>query len=253
MELIEPNPYLGFGAILPTYTLIIGESCPKLRKLTLHQSHDLGRWSSDLQKPDDMSSEDMIDNIVKDAALRLPSLRELQLGAYFNVPDAPRELRDRDCRTEWGKSLQWMKFVDERKRDQQPQVDIENNMLIDRTGVRSGSGNRYEDSVEHVRHGRYGTSNCNWSFTRCPSQATSSHTGELYRLGRNERDQYGFLPKTTDRVWRCQDAHGGIRDPIGNILNVAVKIDPRGAPHTISPSKLEMEAEVLRTTDSRLY
>ncbi|KAF7880316.1 uncharacterized protein EAF02_007162 [Botrytis sinoallii] len=183
----ERNPALGFGAILPMYTLIIAEVCPKLRKLTLHQrslAFDTDNRSAEKEK--EMGYDyGMMYSILGKVVSGLPNLQQLQLGAYFEHPTG-RYPSDcfADHRYEWGKSIQWMKSVDERYVNQlNTPCNIPTNLSNTdvrkaHVPVRSVIYSRHKDSLEHERPGSYGTSTCTWTVTRCPSQTNPGSVGK---------------------------------------------------------------------------
>ncbi|KAF7885231.1 hypothetical protein EAF00_011049 [Botryotinia globosa] len=242
----ERNPSLGFGAILPMYTLIIAEVCPKIRKLTLHQrslAFDTDNRSAEREQ--EMGYDyGMMYNILGKVVLGLPNLQQLQLGAY---PEPPTARYPSHCyadhRYEWGKSIQWMKFVDERYVNQLhapktipthlSNIDVGKAQVPGRSGIYS----RHKDSREHERPGSYGTSTCTWTVTRCPSQANPGSIGEPPMDTPHRRDGYGFLPGKSGDVWRCSDAHGGVRRDHGQILNISTKVDQDSAPRTWVPGQ----------------
>ncbi|TGO25458.1 hypothetical protein BPAE_0079g00040 [Botrytis paeoniae] len=237
----ERNPALGFGAILPMYTLIIAEVCPKIRKLTLHQSSlAFDSRNRSVEKEKEMGYDyGMMYSIVGKVVLGLPNLQQLQLGAYYQPPIA-RSPSDWlvDHRYEWGKSIQWMKFVEERYVNQlYTPCTIPTNLPNNDVGqahvpIRSVIYIRYKDSLEHECPGSYGTSTCTWTVTLCPSQTNPGSTGKLPRDGDYRKDRYGLLPEMSDDEWKCSDAHGGIRRDHGRILNISTKVDRVGAPRT---------------------
>lgn len=247
----EKDSFLGFGTLLPTYTLIINEVCPSLRKLTLHIRLEQPWWTNDLNKDGEMTDEEIIDGLVSKVVTGLPSLQELQLGAYNKVPAWPRRVGFGEHGNynmhEWGGSVRWMKVVSDRKRDQQSRVgtssilpinSIDPRHIAGHTKIRSGSGTRYKDSNEHKRHGSYGTSNCSWTMTRCPCIAVESgHRFQLPGSPKYPRDQYGYLPDHPNRMWKCQDAHGGRRNISGRILNISGKVDNDSVPRPLRGKK----------------
>ncbi|TGO46693.1 hypothetical protein BOTNAR_0571g00040 [Botryotinia narcissicola] len=242
----ERNPSLGFGAILPMYTLIIAEVCPKIRKLTLHQrslGFDTDTRSAEKEKEMGYDYGRMY-SILGKVVLGLPNLQQLQLGAYSEPPIAryPSHCYA-DHRFKWGKSIQWMKFVDERYANQlyTPSTIPINLSSIDvgkaRVPGRSGIYSRHKDSREHERPGSYGTSTCTWTITRCPSQTSTGSIGEPPMDSPHRRDRYGFLPEKSGDVWKCSDAHGGVRRDHGQILNISTKVDQDSAPRTRVPGQ----------------
>lgn len=242
----EPNPALGFGAILPTYTLIIAEVCPEIRKLTLHQrslAFDTDNRSPEMER--DMGYDyGMMYSILGKVVFGLPNLQQLQLGAYSEPPTAryPSDCYA-DHRYEWGKSIQWIKFVNERYVNQlyTPCNIPTNSLNIDvgkaQVPVRSGIYSRYKDSREHERPGSYGTSTCTWTVTRCPSQNNPGSIGKSPMDGHHRKDRYGLLPGKFGDVWKCSDAHGGVRRDHGRILNISTKVDQDSAPRTWVPGQ----------------
>ncbi|KAF7922321.1 uncharacterized protein EAE97_011063 [Botrytis byssoidea] len=242
----ERNPSLGFGAILPMYTIIIAEVCPKLRKLTLHQrSLAFDNDTRSAEKEKEMGYDyGMMYRILGKVVLGLPNLQQLQLGAYSEPPIAryPSHCYA-DHRFEWGKSIQWMKFVDERYANQlyTPSTIPTSWSSVDvgkaRVPGRSGIYSRHKDSREHERPGSYGTSTCTWTVTRCPSQTNPGSIGEPPMDSPDRRDRYGFLPEKSGDVWKCSDAHGGARRDHGQILNISTKVDQDIAPRTWVPGQ----------------
>ncbi|KAF7898840.1 uncharacterized protein EAF01_008053 [Botrytis porri] len=242
----ERNSALGFGAILPMYTLIIAEVCPKIRKLTLHQCpffFDSPNRSAEKEKEVGYDYG-MMYNIVGEVVLGLPNLQQLQLGAYYQPPNAGPSEWFVDHTYGWGKSIQWMKFVDERCSNQLytscltiPSSLTNNNVGQAHVPIRRGNYSRYKDSLEHERPGSYGTSTCTWTVTLCPSQANPGSTGNSPRDHDHRKDQYGLLPEKSEHVWKCSDAHGGIRRDRGRILNISTKVDRVSAPRTWVPGQ----------------
>ncbi|ESZ90411.1 hypothetical protein SBOR_9199 [Sclerotinia borealis F-4128] len=240
----DKDSHIGFGTILPIYAVIIGEICPRLRKLTLHQWYpnrtwERFGWSDDLKKSKKMSDEDMVDSIVAKLITGLPFLRELQLGAYSQVPTDPLVSNDRhrDVKDEWGRSLQWMKFVEERNKDQGPETGTSDNTSnsgtsVRHAGARTGDACHDQDPMEHERPGSYGTSSCIWTLTRCPIRESSRYDEPTTGYGVDRRNQYGYLLYWYDftSTWRCKNAHGGVRDRDGYILNVSDKVDNDNKP-----------------------
>ncbi|TGO52945.1 hypothetical protein BCON_0132g00120 [Botryotinia convoluta] len=244
----ERNPELGFGAILPMYTLIIAEVCPRIRKLTLHQrSLAFDSHNRSVKKEKEMGyNYGMMYSIVGKVAFGLPNLQQLQLGAYSQPPIArrpPHCFAFEDHRYEWGKSIQWMKFVDERYVNQlftpcTIPINLPNNDVGQAHGpMRNVICSRHKDSLEHERPGSYGTSTCTWTVTRCPSQTNPGSIGKSPRDSHHRKDRYGLLPEMSDDDWKCSDAHGGIRRDHGRILNISTKVDPEGAPRTWVPGQ----------------
>ncbi|TEY86559.1 hypothetical protein BOTCAL_0006g00390 [Botryotinia calthae] len=237
----ERNMHLGFGAILPTYTLIIAEVCPRLCKFTLHQGIAAFSYFRDLEKEVETGYD------YGKLVFGLPNLRQLQLGAYSRpqIAHSPhnRSFEYNSHKYEWGKSIRWMKFVNERWMNQlctpcTIPTDLPNNDVRQtHVAVRSGAYSRYKDSLEHERPGSYGTSTCTWTITRCPSQHNPDSVERSPRVGHHQKDQYGFLPEMSDDVWKCSDAHGGIRRRKGQILNISAKVDQDSAPRTWVPGQ----------------
>ncbi|KAK6609616.1 hypothetical protein H4I96_03547 [Botrytis cinerea] len=199
------NLHLGFGAILPTYTLIIAEVCPRLRKLTLHQYLYASSHYRDLEKDVETGYDfGMMDIIIGKLVFDLPNLRQLQLGDYSKPQNAHSP------------------------------IIIPLSMTVT---IRSGAYSRYKDSLEHERSGSYGTSTCTWTVTRCPTQHNPDSVERSPRVGHHQKDRYGFLPQMSDDVWKCSDAHGGIRRRKGQILNISAKVDQDSAPRTWVPGQ----------------
>ncbi|KAF7940575.1 uncharacterized protein EAE98_000702 [Botrytis deweyae] len=242
----ERSPALGFGAILPMYTLIIAEICPKLRKLTLHQrslAFDTDNRSAEKEK--EMGYDyGMMYSILGKVVFGLPNLQQLQLGAYFEPPTV-RYPSDcfADDRYEWGKSIRWMKFVDERYVNQlNTPCTIPTNLSNTDVGkahvpVWSGNYSRHKDSLEYERPGSYGTSTCTWTVTRCPSQKNPGSVRKSPRDSHHRENRYGLLPEKPHDVWKCSDAHGGVRRNHGRILNISTKVDQDSAPRTWVPGQ----------------
>ncbi|CCD48307.1 predicted protein [Botrytis cinerea T4] len=242
------NLHLGFGAILPTYTLIIAEVCPRLRKLTLHQYLYASSHYRDLEKDVETGYDfGMMDIIIGKLVFDLPNLRQLQLGDYSKPQNAHsphnHSFEYDSHKYEWVKSIRWMKFVDERWISQlctpcTIPTDLPNNDVRQtHVAVRSGAYSRYKDSLEHERSGSYGTSTCTWTVTRCPTQHNPDSVERSPRVGHHQKDRYGFLPQMSDDVWKCSDAHGGIRRRKGQILNISAKVDQDSAPRTWVPGQ----------------
>ncbi|KAF7960219.1 hypothetical protein EAE96_001817 [Botrytis aclada] len=238
------NKELGFGAILPTYTLIMAEVCPTIRKLTLHQpSLSFDHHNRSAEKEREIGYDyGMMDSIIGKVVSGLPNLQQLQLGAYSQPPIArPPAIWVVDHRYEWGKSIQWMKFVDKRRASQLrtpctiPSSLPNNDVGQAHVPIRRGLHSRHKDSLEHERPGSYGTSTCTWTVTRCPSQNIPGSSGKSPDDGRRRKDRYGLLPDKYDDVWKCSDAHGGVRRNHGRILNISTKVDQDSAPHTWVP------------------
>ncbi|KAI9647629.1 hypothetical protein NHQ30_004014 [Ciborinia camelliae] len=230
-KIMSINSFLGFGSILPIYTLILREICPSLSKLTLHQCNKLDCWTDDLEKPDGMSDEDMMDSIIAKVVLGLPHLQEVQLGAYSKVPMAPEGL------DEWGKSVQWMRFVDERHRYQQSKAETSDNTSINNIGprhivVRSGSSPRTRRSATMFDFS-YAMTTFSWTLTICPCKTIPGHDGVPVLREPKDQDQYGYLPDQSNLVWRCLDAHGGRRTYGGGIFDIAEKFDNEISPSTV--------------------
>ncbi|KAF5875824.1 uncharacterized protein Bfra_002220 [Botrytis fragariae] len=242
----EKNTALGLGAILPMYTLIIAEVCPRIRKLTLHQrplAFDYYNRTGEKEKEMGYDYGKMY-SIVGKVVFGLPNLQQLQLGAYSQPPIACYPSgRFADHRCEWGKSIEWMKFVDERSVNQlftpftTPNSLLNNGVGQAHVPIRSGIYSRYKDLREHERPGSYGTSFCTWTVTLCPSQTNPGSTGKLPRDSDHRKDGYGSLPEMSDDEWKCSDAHGGIRRDHGRILNISTKVDGVGAPRTWIPGQ----------------
>lgn len=242
------NLHLGFGAILPTYTLIIAEVCPRLRKLTLHQYLYASSHYRDLEKDVETGYDfGMMDIIIGKLVFDLPNLRQLQLGDYSKPQNAHsphnHSFEYDSHKYEWVKSIRWMKFVDERWISQlctpcTIPTDLPNNDVRQtHVAVRSGAYSRYKDSLEHERSSSYGTSTCTWTVTRCPTQHNPDSVERSPRVGHHQKDRYGFLPQMSDDVWKCSDAHGGIRRRKGQILNISAKVDQDSAPRTWVPGQ----------------
>ncbi|TGO36925.1 hypothetical protein BHYA_0111g00250 [Botrytis hyacinthi] len=110
-------------------------------------------------------------------------------------------------------------------------------LIIAEVPVRSDIYSRHKDSLEHERPGSYGTSTCTWTVTRCPSQTNPGSVGKSPRDSHHRKDSYGFLPEKPDDVWKCSDAHGGVRRNHGRILNISTKVDQDSAPRTWVPGQ----------------
>ncbi|KAE8445536.1 hypothetical protein EG329_013299 [Mollisiaceae sp. DMI_Dod_QoI] len=98
-------------AILPIHTTILRDVCLNLRKLIIHQGDNDDLWEDDVDHHTGLSNDDRVDIIIGNVVKAMANLEELQLGRYHFIPN------EEDVLEQWGKSIRWENFVDQRLQD----------------------------------------------------------------------------------------------------------------------------------------